>query len=999
MSSAHIERAFEEQIEDHLIAQGGYRQGNPAEFNRERALFTSEILPFIQSTQPREWQQLEKLHGSNAESILLGDLVKALDMQGSLATLRHGFKCFGKLFRMAYFKPATGLNEETERLYAANRLAVTRQVKYSMRSENSLDLVLSVNGIPVATAELKNPYTGQDVYDARAQYQTTRDPAEPIFRFKQRTLVHFAVDADLVFMTTKLEGEKTFFLPFNKGYQNGAGNPPNPNGHKTAYLWEEIWPRDSWMDILARFLHLDRNEKEKVETLIFPRYHQLQVVRSLEDDARRNGPGKNYLIQHSAGSGKSNSIAWLAHRLSSLHDAQDQKVFDSVVVITDRIVLDRQLQDTIYQFEHKQGVVQKIDEDSSQLAEALRTGTPVIITTLQKFPFVRKKTEELKNGRYAVIVDEAHSSQSGEAAAEMKGILAKDHIAEQAKAAMEERGYTEDWQDTMLREMAKRAQQPNLSFFAFTATPKPATLKVFGTPGSDGKPHPFHLYSMRQAIQEGFILNVLANYTTYKAYYKLVKSAEEDPQVQKRAATKALARYMSLNEHHIARKVDVMLEHFWRHTRHKISGRAKAMVVTGSRLEAYQYYRAFQRAVEDKGYAVGLLVAFSGEIVDPDTDDKWTEPKLNGFKESELPDRFESAEYRILLVADKYQTGFDQPLLHTMYVNKRLDGIQAIQTLSRLNRTAKGKEETFVLDFVNDAEDIQKAFQPYFEDTSIGEEADVHQLYQLQHDLAERQVFFAQEVEQLCEIFFRARRALTKADNGLLYSIVDKAAPRFEALSNEQQEEFRGKVGAFRSLYGFLSQVIPFQDTDLEKLFTYLRFLEVRLPQSGKPIYDFDEDVQLKYYRLQKISEGRISLDDGGRGELKGPTAVGTGREQSPETELSTVIDLVNDRFGTGFTKGDELVFEQAKRDAVADAGLQQASTVNELDTWRFVFDRKYEDLLIDRLQRNPKIVSWALSDPEHLKMIRDLYAAEVFDACRSAAASQADAPGPPSER
>lgn len=986
MSSAHIERAFEVQIEHHLLAKGGYRRGDPAGFDREHALFTGDILPFIQATQPREWQQLEKLHGGHAESILLADLVKTLDMQGSLATLRHGFKCFGRLFRVAYFKPATGLNEETARLYGENRLAVTRQVKYSTRSENSLDLVLSLNGIPVATAELKNPYTGQDVNDAMAQYKTTRDPAEPIFRFKQRALVHFAVDADVVFMATKLEGEKTFFLPFNKGFQNGKGNPPNPDGHKTAYLWEEVWSRDSWMDILARFLHLDRNEKEKTETLIFPRYHQLQVVRNLEDDARRNGPGKNYLIQHSAGSGKSNSIAWLAHRLSSLHDAQDHKIFDSVVVITDRIVLDRQLQDTIYQFEHKQGVVQKIDEDSTQLAEALKTGTPIIITTLQKFPFVRRKTEELKSGRYAVIVDEAHSSQSGEAAAEMKGILAKDHIAKQATAAMTERGYTEDWQDTMLREMAKRAQQPNLSFFAFTATPKAKTLKVFGTVGGDGKPHPFHLYSMRQAIQEGFILNVLANYTTYKAYYKLIKSAEEDPQVQKRAATKALARYMSLNEHHIARKVDVMLEHFWRHTRHKISGQAKAMVVTGSRLEAYQYYRAFQRAVEDKGYAVGLLVAFSGEIVDPDTEQKWTEPKLNGFKESELPERFEGAEYRILLVADKYQTGFDQPLLHTMYVNKRLDGIQAIQTLSRLNRTAKGKEDTFVLDFVNDAEDIQKAFQPYFEDTTVGEEADVHQLYQLQHDLAERQVYYAQEVDQLCEVFFRARRALSKADNGLLYSIVDKAAPRFEALPEDQREEFRGKVGGFRALYGFLSQVIPFQDTDLEKLFTYLRFLEARLPANGAPAYDFGEDVQLKYYRLQKISEGRITLEDSQQGELKGPTAVGTGRAQSPEVELSTVIDLVNDRFGTAFSKGDELVFEQAKRDAVADAGLQQASTVNELDTWRFLFDRKYEDLLIDRLQRNPEIVSWALSDPERLKMIRDLYAAEVYDACRKSA-------------
>jgi type I restriction enzyme R subunit len=983
MSSAHIERAFEEQIEDHLVNNSGYRRGDAGGFDRARAIFPGEIAPFIKATQLKEWQQLEKLHGSNTESVILNDLVKALDMQGSLATLRHGFKCFGKLFRIAYFKPATKLNDETERLYSENRLRVTRQVKYSERSERSLDLVLSVNGIPVATAELKNPYTNQDVEDAKVQYKTTRDPAEPIFHFKQRALVHFAVDPDLVFMATKLEGEKTFFLPFNKGFQHGAGNPPNPNGHKTAYLWEEVWQRDSWLDILARFLHLDRDEKEKKETLIFPRYHQLQVVRMLEADARAAGPGKNYLIQHSAGSGKSNSIAWLAHRLSSLHDPQDRKVFDSVVVITDRIVLDRQLQDTIYQFEHKQGVVQKIDEDSTQLAEALKTGTPIIITTLQKFPFVRKKTEELKSGRYAVIVDEAHSSQSGEAAAEMKGILAKEHIVKQAEAAMEERGFTEDWQDAMLREMAKRGQQPNLSFFAFTATPKPKTLKTFGTVGDDGKPHPFHLYSMRQAIQEGFILNVLANYTTYKAYYKLIKRAEEDPQVQKRAATRALARFLSFNEHHIASKVDVMIEHFWRHTRHKVSGQAKAMVVTGGRLEAYQYYRAFQRAVEDKGYDVGLLVAFSGEIVDPDTEDKWTEPKLNGFKESELPEKFEGSDYRILLVADKYQTGFDQPLLHTMYVNKRLDGIQAIQTLSRLNRTAKGKEDTFVLDFVNDAEDIRRAFQPYFEDTTIGEDADVHQLYQLQHDLNERQVFYAQEIDQLCEVFFRARRALTKADNGLLYSIVDKAVPRFEALDEDKREAFRGQVSGFRGLYSFLSQVIPFQDTDLEKLHTYLRFLEARLPEGGAPVYDFGEDIQLKYYRLQKISEGRISLDEGQTGELKGPTAVGTGRPQSPDVELSTVIDLLNDRFGTSFTKSDELIFEQAKQDAAEDADLQQASTVNELDTWKFLFDRKFEDLLIERLQRNPEIVSWALSDPERLKMIRDLYASEVYDACR----------------
>lgn len=986
MSAIHTEFSFEEQIEQHLLAQGGYVRVSAGGFDRELALFPEEVTRFLKATQRREWEQLEKLHGSNTASVILNDLVKALAIQGSLATFRHGFKCFGKTLRMAYFKPATKLNEETARLYAENRLAVTRQVRYAVSSEKSLDMVMSLNGIPVATAELKNPYTGQDANNAKEQYKTTRDPNEPIFRFKERALVHFAVDADVVAMTTKLEGEKTFFLPFNRGYQNGAGNPPNPDGHKTAYLWEEVWQRDSWLDILARFLHLERDEKEKKETLTFPRYHQLQVVRLLEADAGAYGPGRNYLIQHSAGSGKSNSIAWLAHRLSSLHDGQDRKVFDSVVVITDRIVLDRQLQATIYDFEHKQGVVEKIEQDSTQLAEALKNGVPVIITTLQKFPFVRKKTEELKAGRYSVIVDEAHSSQSGEAAAELKGVLAKDHIADQAKAAMEEQGLTEDWQETMLREMAKRSQQPNLSFFAFTATPKAKTLKFFGVTGEDGKPRPFHLYSMRQAIQEGFILNVLANYTTYKAYYRLIKSVEEDPQVQKRAATKALARYMSFHEHHIAQKVDVMVEHFWRHTRHRISGRAKAMVVTGGRLEAYQYYRAFQRAVEQKGYDIGLLVAFSGEIQDPHTELKWTEPKLNGFKESELPDKFDGSEYRILLVADKYQPGFDQPLLHTMYVNKRLDGIQAIQTLPRLNRTAKGKEDTFVLDFVNDAEDIRKAFQPYYEDTTIGEDAEVHQLYQLQHDLTEPQVFYALEVDRLCEVFFRARTTLTKADNGLLYSIVDKAVPRFQALLLEQREDFRAKVGAFRRLYGFLSQVIPFQDTDLEKLYTYLRFLEIRLPESGAPAYDFGDDIQLRYYRLQKISEGRIALEEGRTGELKGPTEVGTGKPPIQETELSTVIDLVNDRFGTSFSKTDELVFEQAKRDAEADADLQQASAVNEIETWKFMFDRKFENLLIDRLKRNPEVVSWALSDPERLRMIGDLYATEVYEKCRRSA-------------
>src|SRR5450756_3096016 len=541
------------------------------------------------------------------------------------------------------------MNPETQALYATNHLTATRQVKYSPASESSIDLVLSLNGLPVVTAELKNPMSGQTWRDAVWQYKTDRDPGEMIFRFKLRALVHFAVDPDEVHMTTKLGLKGTRFLPFNKGNGTAAGNPVNPGGYKTAYLWEQVWARDSLMDILARFLHLQADDKQlggktvKRETMIFPRYHQLDCVRKAEADAREQGAGRNYLIQHSAGSGKSNSTAWLAHRLASLHSGDDVKIFDSVVVVTDRRVLDKQLQDTIYQFEHKQGVVERIDESSSQLAEALEAGVPIVIPTLQKFPFVT------------------------------------------------------------------RGQQKVLSVFGSTATPKYKTLEVFGRPGPDAKPVPFHLYSMRQAIEEGFILDVLANYTTYKTYLSLIKATEDDPEVEKKQAAKALARYMSLHPYNIAQKTEVMVEHFRTHTRHKIAGRAKAMVVTRSRLHAVRYKQAFDDYLAEHGYSdINTLVAFSGEVFDPDVSGlTYTEVGMNeGIREKQLPDKFAGDEQHLVVVAEKYQTGFDQPLLHTMYVDKRLSGVQAVQTLSRLNRTAPGKEDTFVLDFVNDPEEI-----------------------------------------------------------------------------------------------------------------------------------------------------------------------------------------------------------------------------------------------------------------------------------------------------
>jgi type I restriction enzyme R subunit len=989
----HKESAFEDAIEHHLLSAAGYAKADPANFDRERALDPMVLIPFVKETQPDTWESLEKLHGSDTEGVVLDDLCKAMDSQGSLAVIRHGFKCFGKPIRVAYFAPARSMNPDTARLYAANRLTVTRQLHYSTKNENSIDVVLGLNGIPVVTAELKNPMSGQNVGHARQQYRTDRDSRERIFEFKKRSLVHFAVDPDEVYMTTRLDGKKTFFLPFNLGDGTGAGNPENPDGYLTAYLWEQVWQRGSLLDILARFIHLQVEEKKvggrkiRKETMIFPRYHQLDAVRRLEADARTSGVGNNYLIQHSAGSGKSNSIGWLAHRLASLHNDQDEKVFDSVIVITDRIVLDRQLQDTIYQFEHKQGVVQKIDEHSTQLATALTTGTPIIITTLQKFPFVTEKVGSLPDRRYAVIVDEAHSSQSGETATELKGVLAANSIKEKAKEQAGAEGLA-DHEEEILKTMLKRGRQPNISFFAFTATPKYKTLEVFGTTGTDGKPQPFHLYSMRQATEEGFILDVLKNYTTYRTYYKLIKSIEDDPEVDKRKAAQALARFMSLHPHNIAQKTEVMLEHFRTFTRHKIGGRAKAMVATSSRLQPVRYKQEFDKQIREKGDAdIKTLVAFSGTVEDPDAAGvSYTEPDMNRdtngkpLPEKQLPGKFATDEYSLLIVAEKYQTGFDQPLLHTMYVDKRLAGIQAVQTLSRLNRTCSGKEDTFVLDFVNKPDEIYEAFKPYYEVTHVGEEADPRQLYDLQAKLDERHVYHADEVEEFCKVFFKAKAVQTPTDHARMNAIIDPAVTRFNELDEDEREEFRGLLITFRSLYSFLSQVIPYQDSDLEKRYTYARFLLSKLPRRATgPKYDFDDEVSLKFYRLQKISEGTIQLQSGESGEVKGPTAVGTGRDEGPHVELSTLIELINERFGTDFTPADELFFNQIREEAVADDNLRQAAIANTIENFRFVFDRALEGLFIDRMEQNEELFAKFMNDKDFQKLVTEHLSREVY--------------------
>lgn len=993
------EIAFESVIDRHLLDHK-YVSLTRDGFDRERAIFPAVVLNFIRETQTKEWERLEALHGDKTGEQVLADLCKWMDSHGSLATLRHGFKCYGRTLRVAFFKAAHELNPELEERYARNRLGITRQLQYRPNSTKSIDVVISLNGIPIVTVELKNPMTGQTADHARRQYQHDRDPREAIFEFKRRTLVHFAADTEVVFMTTRLAGTATYFLPFNKGDDDGAGNPADPAGrtYRTGYLWEEVLERDSLLDLLARFMHLQSEEKRaedgtkvRREAMIFPRYHQLQAVRTLVNAARREGIGTNYLVEHSAGSGKSNTIGWLAHRLSSLHTEGNKRVFDSVIVVTDRVVLDQQLQDTVYQFEHKMGVVQKVDDDSRQLAEALENCVPLIITTLQKFPFVSRQllkmadergesgTGLLPTRRCAVIIDEAHSSQSGETATELKAVLGGEELAKKAREQAAADGLPD--MEELYRSMAKRSHQANVSFFAFTATPKHKTLKVFGRKGE-----PFHRYTMRQAIEEGFILDVLKNYVTYATYFRLLKACDEDPNVERKKAARALARYLRLHPHNIAQKTTIMVEHFHAVTRHKIGGRAKAMVVTGSRLEAVRYKQAFDGYIRERGYAIKTLVAFSGTVTDDKVKDKaYTEEGMNGgIREKELPERFATGEYQVLLVAEKYQTGFDQPLLHTMFIDKRLAGIQAVQTLSRLNRTHPLKEDTFILDFVpENREEVREAFRTYFEGAQMGDEVEPARLYEIKAELDSSGVYLQEEVERFCAVYFKPRHKQSYADHQAMNSALDPAVSRFKSRQTDAPDEaelWRGKVSAFRNLYAFLSQVIPYQDSDLEKLYVFLRHLSAKLPHRPTgPTYDFDDDVRLDYYRLQKISEGSISLADSEAKPLDGPAEVGSGVVREEKVPLSRLIDVVNDRFGTDFNQADQLFFDQIVEAAMTDEALQRAAAVNPGEKFELVFKNLLETLFVERMDQNEEIFAKFMNDQGFQKLVTSWLSTEAY--------------------
>jgi len=732
--------------------------------------------------------------------------------------------------------------------------------------------------------------------------------------------------------------------------------------------------------------------------MIFPRFHQLDAVRKMTAHAKENGAGHNYLVQHSAGSGKSNSIAWLAYRLSGLHNDRDQRIFDSVVVVTDRRVLDSQLQNTIYQFEHKAGVVQRIDKDSQQLADAIEGSANIIITTLQKFPFVIDKVGDLPNRKYAVIIDEAHSSQGGEASKKLKEVLAgsesrkEDHETLEVREPYPEYGEGDDAEVVESQDLvnhyieksaAARGQQANLSFFAFTATPKYKTLAVFGYKDSFGKPQPFHLYSMRQAIEEGFILDVLQNYSTYSLYFKLSKAIEDDPEINKKKAAQAIGRFVSLHPHNLAQKTEIIIEHFRQVVAIKIGGRAKAMLVTSSRLHAKRYFEEFNRYIKENGYEhdIKILVAFSGKVIDDNFPDGVSEPQLTGFGEKELPKVFNGEEYKILIVADKYQTGFDQPLLHTLYVDKPLSGVKAVQTLSRLNRTAPGKEDTFVLDFVNDRETILESFQPYYELTTVGEEPEPNHLYDLKTKLDEWQIYLTSEIDALAKVYFSPSTRMTARTQARLYSFIDPAVDRYQAIETEdEKEEFKKSLRTWINLYSFLAQIMPFREPEFEKFYAYAKLLLSKLPKRDlTESMKLVDEVAMEYYRLQKIKEGSIDLITGEEGELDGLSEAGIKRAKEEKAALSEIIDVLNERFGTEFEEADRLFFEQIEAEMMEDSTLQTQARVNKLDTFKYAFEELFIDKLIERMDQNQDIFEKILEDQSFGKLVKELMMKKVY--------------------
>lgn len=942
----HQEHHFEKEICAHLAASGWlYEEGDAGLFDRASGLFLPDLLAWIEATQPDSWQRLGKTHGLALPQVLAERLRKNLNERGTLDVLRRGVEMLGlrEPLELAQFKPALAINPDIQARYAANRLRVVRQVRHSPNNPgDELDLVLFLNGIPVATAELKSDFT-QGVGDAVDQYRFDRHPQpkggvqEPLLAFPGGALVHFAVSQSEVMMTTRLAGTETSFLPFNRGNAGGAGNAPNPHGYATAYLWEEVWQRESWLDILHRYLIGKRDDKKQLASVIFPRYHQLDATRQLVADVLANGTGGRYLIQHSAGSGKTNSIAWTAHFLADLHDEHHTKLFDSVLVVSDRTVLDAQLKEALFDFQRTTGVVASITNESgsksAQLSQALKDGKKIIVCTIQTFPFALQAVQELaatEGKRFAVIADEAHSSQTGEAAVKLKQVLSAEEWAQ-----LQDGGEV-DTEALLAAQMEARAGVKGLTYVAFTATPKAKTLELFGRKGEDGLPKPFHVYSMRQAIEEKFILDVLKNYTTYNLAFKLAHNGQEydQLQVERSSALKGIMQWVRLHPYNIASKVQVVVEHFRENVQPLLGGKAKAMVVVGSRKEAVRWQKAIRGYIERQHYALGVLVAFSGEVNDPESfpdavaeSNQLLNPRLRG---RDIREVFKEPGYHLLLVANKFQTGFDQPLLCGMYVDKMLGGIQAVQTLSRLNRSYPGKDTTYVLDFVNDPAEILRAFRTYYQTAELASVTDPNQVYDLRAKLDAAGYYDSFEVERVARVELDSAGTQKQLDAAIA-PVADRMLRRYKALQQEKIESetrddqkkakaakdqldalilFKNDMGAYLRLYAFLGQIFDYGNTDIEKRFLFFRRL-IPLLEFGRERDTVDlSKVILTHHTLKGRGKQPMGLNQDGSYKLAPMDAVGSGSvQEKQQAYLVEIIEKVNGLFQGELTDDDQLVY------------------------------------------------------------------------------------------
>lgn len=1020
---ADNEKQFEIDIEASLTsAEGGWQKATDAgyragiqvdsmgAFQENYALDIETLCAFVKATQPVAWALFEKRCKSDPQRKFYKAFQNAVDMNGLVNVLRHGFKHRGQEFKVIYFKPETELNQVSLANYGKNICQCIRQWHYSPKNKNSVDMMLAVNGIPLVAIELKDQLTGQTVDNAITQWMTDRDPREEAFQFNRRILIYFAVDLYRVAMTTRLLGSKTWFLPFNQGsngpgVDGGAGNPQNPAGdYVTSYLWEDVLQKDRFLDILQKFISYQKETKKTVmpdgktqinvtEKIIFPRYHQLDVVRKLVAHTKENGPGHNYLIQHSAGSGKSNSIAWTAYRLASLHDDENRAIYNSVIIVTDRKVLDSQLQDTINGFDHTLGSVVLIDEKktSKDLLKAVQDGKRIIVTTLQKFPVIYDLVGDTTGKSFAVIVDEAHSSQTGQSAMKLKMALADtgEALAEYAELEGKAEDELDLENDKFLRELISAGKHKNLSFYAFTATPKDKTLELFGEERPDGSFHPFHVYSMRQAIEEGFIMDVLANYTTYKTCYKVAKNIPDNPEVPASKAMKLIRRYTELHPYNIRQKAELIIETFREVTSKAIGGKGKMMVVTSSRLAAVRYFHEVERYIKAQGYDnLQVMIAFSGSVTDPEIPGSdFTEATMNvdedGNRVSEAQTKAVFHDQGdILIVAEKYQTGFDEPLLHTMIIDKKLRDVKAVQTISRLNRTCPGKIDTYVLDFVNKVEDIQEAFQAFYTETSLEGEINVDLIYAAQKKLREFKVYDDEDIEIVTSIYLDPEN--NKKNSTLQGKITNALLPIAEryntGLDQEQRYEFRRQVRSFVKWYNYITQIVRMFDKDLHKEYIFCSYLAHLLPSDEVDVWDLGNKVKLEYYKLEETFAGSITLDKSVGGEYEPATMKKGGSKNTKKSQLDEVIEKFNEFFAGEITEGDKilagiLMDKMSQDEVLRKSALHDGEQIFE----NSVFSKAYDKTAMDSFRESREVFGTLFSDPKKYAALKKALAAIMY--------------------